>query len=100
MCLKLEGQLAGEGAHVLRRAVEPLLISPMPPCLKLMMEGVSYMDSTGVGVIVAIIRQMRERGGKLEIHGLSEIGRELLQILKVADLHECVMVAAEQEPSV
>jgi len=93
MCLRLSGRLAGDAAYMLRRAVEPLLISPTTPHLKLIMDGVKYMDSTGVGIIMYIIKQMRERGGTLEIHGLTEAGHELLQILKLASLKEVVTVA-------
>ena len=63
-----------------------------PPHLTLIMDKVRYMDSTGVGVIIAIIQQMRRRGGKLEILGLSDVGRQLLQILRVTALADYVSV--------
>jgi anti-anti-sigma factor len=94
-CLELTGHLAGDSAFQLRRAVEPIFLSPTPPNLKLIMDDVRYMDSTGVGVIVAIIQQMRKRGGKLEIHGLTEAGRQLLSILKVTTLSDCVTVTSQ-----
>jgi anti-anti-sigma factor len=97
MVLRLTGQLAGDAAYMLRRAVEPVFLSPRPPQLKLMMDGVKYMDSSGVGTIVYIIKQMRDRGGKLEIHGLSDVGRELLQILRLASLKEVVTVTSDTE---
>jgi anti-anti-sigma factor len=58
---------------------------------------VKYMDSSGVGTIIYIIKQMRDRGGKLEIHGLSDVGRELLQILRLASLKEVVTVTSDTE---
>jgi len=90
LCLKVVGRLAGDSAHLLRRAVDPAFSSPKPPKVRLLMDGVQYMDSTGVGVIVAIIQQMRHRGGKLEICGLSEVGRQLFQILRLTTLSEYV----------
>ncbi len=92
MCLKLAGHLTGDGIFILKQAVEPLFISPTPPMLHLHMEDVQYMDSSGVGIIVAIIQRMRDIGGKLEIHGLSDVGRDLLEILRLAALHEVVQV--------
>lgn len=92
MCLKLNGHLAGDGVFMLKRAVEPLFVSPLPPKLKLLMDGVTYMDSGGVGIIISIIQRMQEHGGKLEIHGLSDVGRELFQILKLASLNEIVSI--------
>jgi stage II sporulation protein AA (anti-sigma F factor antagonist) len=96
MCLRLEGQLSGDSALVLLRAVEPVFVSPHPPHVKLLMDGIHYMDSTGVGVIIAIIKQVRDRGGKLEIVGLSDAGSELLQILELAGLPEVVTVNGGQ----
>jgi anti-sigma B factor antagonist len=91
--LKLSGFMTGDKAHVLRRAVEPIFISPNPPLLKLIMDDVRYIDSTGVGVIVAIIQQMQRCGGKLVISGLNDSGRQLLQILRITSLSEIVTVA-------
>jgi anti-sigma B factor antagonist len=93
LVLKLAGHMAGESARSLRQAVEPVFISPTPPRITLLMDDVNYIDSTGVGVIVAIIQQMRRSGGKLEISGLSDVGRQLLQILKISSLSEYVTVA-------
>ncbi len=90
--LKLVGELSGDGIPVLRKAVDPVFISPAPPVLRLLMDGVSYMDSSGVGVIISIIRRLREINGRLEIVGLSDVGRELFNILRLADLDEVVIL--------
>ncbi len=91
LCLRIVGNLSGDHAHMLQQAVEPVFVSPHAPHLKLMMEDVNYMDSTGVGVVVAIIRRMNEQGGTLEIVGLSEAGRQLLEILNIASI-PCVTI--------
>jgi len=93
MWLKLRGHLAGDGALVLRRVVEPIFISPSPPFLKLNMTDVEYMDSSGIGVLIGIIQKLRSTGGLMEIHGLSDVGRQLFQILKLASLNEVVTVS-------
>jgi anti-anti-sigma factor len=90
MWLRLSGQLAGESVYTLKQAVEPLLVSPKPPLLRLIMEDVKYMDSSGVGAIVGIIQKMRKVGGNLEIYGLSDVGRQLFQILRLSSLKEIV----------
>ena len=93
LVLKLIGHLSGENAHLLKRAVDPVFISPTPPFVRLIMNDVQYMDSTGVGVIVSIIQQMQRHGGKLEITGLSDVGRQLLSILRLTSLSDYVSVA-------
>jgi anti-sigma B factor antagonist len=95
LILKLVGNLAGENAHLLRRAVEPVFVSPTPPSVRLIMNDVHYIDSTGVGVIVSIIQQMQRHGGKLEIIGLSDVGRQLLSILRLTTLSDYVTVAGQ-----
>jgi anti-anti-sigma factor len=92
LVLKLTGHLAGENAHLLKRAVDPVFISPTPPSVRLIMDDVYYIDSTGVGVIVSIVQQMQRHGGKLEISGLSDVGRQLLSILRLTSLSDYVTV--------
>jgi len=97
MHLRLVGELAGDGAFLLKQAVEPIFLSPTPPRLKLIMKDITYMDSSGVGIIILIIRKIREIGGKLEIHGLSDVGRELFQILKLASIKDCVSFSGSNQ---
>lgn len=97
MCLRLSGELTSEGVHILKQAIEPLFISPLPPRLELIMEDIHYMDSSGVGIIIAIIQRMRDSGGKLEIHGLSDAGRGLFKILKIASLKEVVTIKSQSK---
>ena len=92
MRLRLSGELTGEGVYLLKQVIEPLFISPAPPHLELKMDDINYMDSSGVGIIIAIIQRMRDAGGKLEIQGLGDVGRDLFKILKLASLHEYVSV--------
>jgi anti-anti-sigma factor len=91
LVLRITGNLAGENAHLLKRAAEPVLISPSPPKIRLLMDGVKYIDSTGVGVIISIIRQLRDRGGILEINGLNETGLNLFHVLNLSNL-ECLVI--------
>ncbi|HDS30726.1 MAG TPA: anti-sigma factor antagonist [Firmicutes bacterium] len=89
--LDIDGELAGDNAHILRHAVEPMFITPSAPYLTLNMHGVRYMDSTGIGVLVSIIQQIAERGGRLDIVGLNNTGRQLFAILNLAGI-ECVKI--------
>lgn len=94
MILKLTGALAGEHALSLKHAAEPLFLSPSIPELRLIMDDVRYIDSTGVGVIMSIVRNLMARGGKLEIKGLNEAGRQLFRILNLSML-DCIVITDE-----
>ena len=91
LILKLSGRLVGEFAHLLKRAAEPVLISPTAPKIILDMTEVKYIDSTGIGVIISIIRNLRDRGGTMEINGLNHAGIKLFDILNLTRL-ECVVI--------
>jgi anti-anti-sigma factor len=91
MHLDVAGELAGENAHILRHAVEPVFVTPKAPHLTLIMHGVKYMDSTGIGVLVSIIQEIADRGGRLDIVGLNNTGRQLLAIVNLAGI-ECVKI--------
>lgn len=93
-CLSLAGELAGETVVTFRKAIEPVFVSPTPPRIRLVMSDVKYIDSTGIGAIIALINQLKRTGGQLEIVGLTEAGRQLLRILRIARI-ECVTLERE-----
>lgn len=95
LCLRLSGELTSDGVHILKQAIEPLFVSPLPPRLELIMEDIKYMDSSGIGIIIAIIQRMQDSGGKLEIHGLNDAGRGLFKILKIASLNDIVTIKSQ-----
>jgi anti-sigma B factor antagonist len=48
--------------------------------------GVTYMDSTGLGVVVGVFKSVRKHNGSLELTGLSDRLFKLFRITGLADI--------------
>jgi anti-sigma B factor antagonist len=80
----------GEGSSVIRDAVRNLTTKGDKKIL-LNLGDVSYIDSSGIGVLVAGYTSVTNAGGSLKLLGLTNRIQDLLQITKlytVFDVHE------------
>lgn len=50
------------------------------------LSGVSYMDSTGLGVFVGVFKNVKANGGQFKINGLSGRLQRLFEITGLADI--------------
>ena len=88
--LVLSGQLAAEGADQFREAIDTLLEAGRPRIL-LDFTDVSFMDSAGIGELVAAYRTMTPLGGSLKILKPSkriQNSLELTQLLPIFEIYE------------
>lgn len=76
---RLHGELDLVSALELKQRLEPLLV-PGVLTLVLNVEGLTFMDSSGLGVILGRYRQMRELGGDLVLAGAGPMVRNILEI--------------------
>src|SRR5579863_5316490 len=51
------------------------------------LSGITHLDSTGIGIIVAVAGQMRQAGGELRVAGATE---HVEHILKMTNIHQIV----------
>jgi anti-sigma B factor antagonist len=80
----------GEGSSQLRDSLRGLLEAGQKNIL-LNLSDVTYIDSAGVGELVAGYTTVANRGGNLKLLGLTKRVKDLLQITKlytVFDVHE------------
>ena len=80
----------GEGSSVIRDAVRDLIASGHKKIL-LNLGEVTYIDSSGIGELVAGYTSMANAGGTLKLLSLTKRVKDLLQITKlytVFDVHE------------
>jgi anti-anti-sigma factor len=55
-------------------------IEPGPATLRLDMSEVTFLDSTGISVLVQAHKQLDAQGGTLVLHGLSDHARRVLEV--------------------
>lgn len=85
--LELRGRITiGDGVAALRKAVEQAL--GRSPRLVLEMSAVDYLDSAGLGEIVASFNAAVANGGSLKLAKLSRRLQELLHVTRTSKLLE------------
>ncbi len=77
----------GAGDVVLRETIEGLLKDGQKKIL-LNLARVPYMDSAGIGELVACYKRSREKGGELKLLNPSGKVYDLLQLTKLEDIFE------------
>ena len=77
----------GEGSSLLRDELRSLIGSNRRMIL-LNMADVSYVDSSGIGQLVAAFTTVSSQGGQLKLLNLTKRLKELLQMTKVISIFE------------
>lgn len=67
----LEGELDHHGATAVRHAIDEATLRHHPKNLVLDMQGIGFMDSSGIGLIMGRYRRMQAAGGSLTVRGTS-----------------------------
>ncbi len=101
--LDLSGKLVmGEGAGLLKDKVRSAVFQGHKHIL-LNLAGVDYMDSTGLGELIAAYTTVTRQGGAIKVVGLTKRVSDLLAITKVLtvfDVHESEAEALKSFPAV
>ncbi len=84
LAVLLEGELDHHSAAPLRLSIDALLTDQAIRGLLLDLSGVTFMDSSGLGVVLGRYKLLKERGGTMRIRGANKaVGR----ILKMAGVY-------------
>jgi anti-sigma B factor antagonist len=82
--LDLSGKVTfGEGSGQLRQAIRRLTQEESKKKILLNLAGVGYMDSTGIGELVANYTTVQSAGGQLKLLNLTQKLQSLLAITKL-----------------
>ena len=93
--LVLNGQiLLDDGDLALRKRIHDLVDRGFAKVV-LDLGGVSYIDSSGVGMVVAKLKTLKERGGDMKLLHLDRRAESLLGMLKLLILFETFQDEAE-----
>lgn len=82
--IDLEGEMDAFAGEALSAAYEEA-ISESPGTVVLNFSRVSYINSTGIALIVSLLARARKANHGLAVYGLSEYYRELFDITSLSD---------------
>ena len=77
----LKGELDHHTAAEMRADIDNAIELNMPELLVLDFSGVSFMDSSGIGLVMGRYRNLARRGAKLHISGASP---QIYKVMKLA----------------
>lgn len=84
----LRGELDADNAPRVRHLLDSLIL-PERPVLMVLLSGLSYIDSTGLGVLVAGLKQATDRSGALV---LVEPSPTVARVLRITGLDTLFLV--------
>lgn len=80
--LSIEGTLDAVTAPELRGVVDQL-VNEQRPSVTLDLSALRLIDSSGVGVIVALFKRIRANGGTVRIQGLRDQPKAIFRLLRL-----------------
>ena len=86
LLLELSGELDHHGARTALREMEEALDAALPRKLVLDLSGVTFMDSSGIAVLLRALRQMKQVGGSLRVSNIPAQARRVLDAAGVGRL--------------
>ena len=83
LSVRLSGEIDQAGAAVLREKIDQAAESCLPQTLMLDFSGVTFMDSSGIALLLRLHRALALTGGKLQV---VQVPRQPAKVLKAAGL--------------
>ncbi|MGI6200315.1 MAG: anti-sigma F factor antagonist [Christensenellales bacterium] len=87
LVVRLMGELDHHQANSARQGLDQLLADTSVKQLVLDMQGVGFMDSAGIGVIMGRYKLLAQRGGKVAVRGVNP---RMDRIFKMSGLYRIV----------
>lgn len=85
----IAGELDHCAAPQIRQMLDGLLEDPTVTQLTLDLENLSFMDSSGIGVLLGRLRQLQERGGTLSVKNMQP---PVEKLFRLSGLHRVIGV--------
>ena len=79
----LTGEIVHHAAQALRREIDAQIDARMAELLTMDFSGVTFMDSSGVGLILGRGRQMSGLGGRLVVQNAPDTVRRMLDLAHI-----------------
>ncbi len=82
----LQGELDHHGAEEMRTEIDRRLRADKPSILRLDFRQVTFMDSSGVGLVMGRCRLLRTWGGRLELSGMSGTAERIMRLSGIENI--------------
>lgn len=89
MTITLSGEIDHHEAHQAMKLITEKVDSYLPKTCTLDFRDVTFMDSSGIAVIISGVRRMREIGGKLI---LTNLQKQPMRVCKAAGIEQIVEI--------
>lgn len=86
LTIALSGEIDHHGARTMMAQLDEAITTRLPTRLVLNMSGVTFMDSSGIAVLLRALRQMERSGGSLRVTGVPAQARRVLDAAGVGRL--------------
>lgn len=90
----LEGEIDHHTASALRMEIDDAIQRNKPKTLKLDFSDVTFMDSSGIGLVMGRFRTIQPLGGKLVVSNLSP---QVYKIMQLAGLEKIAKISKREE---
>jgi len=81
--IKLRGEMDAGGCTHIRPEIENLINTKNCSNMVLDLGQVSFLDSSGVGLIVFLYKRLKTQGCSLEVHSVQGQPQELIELLRI-----------------
>lgn len=98
MC-RLTGEIDHHSARWLRMDIDTAISDHKPKILRLDFSGVTFMDSSGIGLVMARYKNMKLTGGSVELTNMPEYIEKVMLMAgmdKLADMPQRNSVTADE----
>ena len=85
----IAGELDHFAAPQIRHMLDELLLDPTVMHLVLDLENLTFMDSSGIGVLLGRLRMLQERGGTLSVMNMQP---SVEKLFRLSGLHRVIAV--------
>ncbi len=88
ICVLLDGEIDHHAASLLRVSIDDAVLHKRPRLLILDFGAVTFMDSSGVGLVMGRYKLLRTVGGRLRVQNLSPAAYKVMRLAGLDKLGE------------
>lgn len=89
MVIYLSGEIDHHTAREIREGIDRLIISHRPKTFILDLEGIDFMDSSGLGLVLGRYKKIKETGADMYISNADDRTMRILKMAGVDKLIKC-----------